>query len=370
MHSHIRKFISKNAEIRRSVAENLFIFIASIIQQKTVNLNELKNEVGKITQKYKTDEESHYKRLTRFLQHNCLSTLWVHALRYGLELLHQKIETCYVDATEWQIGLFHLHILVLATDYKGIAIPIYFEVFKHKGVLSEAERMAFMERACSICPLAQTTLIGDREFIGDAWFTCLVNLGMNFIIRIRKNMYQKNLCSGRSYESLLKRAKRKGKASELITIKDTTFRLWVIHKENDQKEPFIYILTNILNKREVPDLYRLRWKIELLFKYFKTNGYNLEDLRITDLNKIRLIITMLTLACIFTILAGKDREKEKPTKQKKYADGRTFDAVSTFKRGESFLKQHFISLTRFLDLIHFLNVEIKGDLPYDIHFVQ
>ena len=125
-----------------------------------------------------------------------------------------------------------------------------------------------------------------------------------------------------------------------------------------------------MDKREVPDLYRLRWKIELLFKYFKTNGYNLEDLRITDLNKIRLIITLLTLACIFTILAGKDREKEKPTKQKKYADGRTFDAVSVFKRGESFLKQHFISLTRFLDLIQFLNVDMKGKLPYDINFVQ
>lgn len=370
MHSHISKFISKNTAIRRSVAENLFIFIACIIQGKTVNLNDLKNQVGKITKKYKTDEESHYKRLTRFLQHNRLSTLWIHALSYGLELLNQKIENCYLDATEWKIGVFHLHILVLATDYKGIAIPIYFEVFEHKGVLSEDERMVFMQRASDFCSLAQTTLIGDREFIGDAWFTCLVSLGMNFIIRIRKNMYQENLCNGRTYQRLQKRAKRKGKASELIEMNGITLRVWVISKENDQKEPFIYILTNILDKREVPNLYRLRWKIELLFKYFKTNGYNLEDLRITDLNKIRLIVTLLTLACIFTILAGKDREKEKPTKQKKYADGRTFDAVSVFKRGESFLKQHFISLTRFLDLIQFLNVDIKGKLPYDINFVQ
>ena len=116
MHSHIHKFISKNAAICRCVAENLFIFIACVIQQKTVNLNELKNQVGKITQKYKTDEESHYKRLTRFLQHNRLSTLWVYALGYGLELLNQKIKTCYLDATECQIGLLYLHILVLATD--------------------------------------------------------------------------------------------------------------------------------------------------------------------------------------------------------------------------------------------------------------
>ena len=96
MHSHISKFISKNTEIRRSVAENLFIFIACVIQQKTINLNDLKNEVGKITQKHKTHEESHYKRLTRFLQYNCLSTLWIHALNYGLELLNQKFENCYL----------------------------------------------------------------------------------------------------------------------------------------------------------------------------------------------------------------------------------------------------------------------------------
>ena len=57
-------------------------------------------------------------------------------------------------------------------------------------------------------------------------------------------MYQKNLCNGRTYQNLQKRAKRKGKASELIKINGTTLRLWVIDKANDQQEPFIYILTN------------------------------------------------------------------------------------------------------------------------------
>jgi hypothetical protein len=69
------------------VAENLFIFIACIIQQKTVNLNDLKNRVGKITKKYKTYEESYYKRLTRFLQHSRLFMLCIHTLSYALEWL-------------------------------------------------------------------------------------------------------------------------------------------------------------------------------------------------------------------------------------------------------------------------------------------
>jgi hypothetical protein len=81
-----------------------------------------------------------------------------------------------------------------------------------------------MQRASGFCSLAQTTLIGDREFIGDAWCTCLVSLEMNFIIRIRKNRYQQNLCNGRTYKSLQKRAKSKGKASELIKINSTTLR--------------------------------------------------------------------------------------------------------------------------------------------------
>lgn len=108
-----------------------------------------------------------------------------------------------------------------------------------------------------------------------------------------------------------------------------------------------------------------------MFKHFKTNGYNLEDLRIVDLHKIKLIFSMLTLAFIFAILTVKQQEKLKPIKPKKYADGRVFDAVSTFKRGQSFLKQHFISLTQFLEIIQILERSINSiKLTTNTHFVQ
>lgn len=102
-------------------------------------------------------------------------------------------------------------------------------------------------------------------------------------------MFKNNLLNGRSYASLQKRAIKKGKASELVQIEDLLFRLWVIHKQNDdQKEPFVYILINVVDKTKITNLYCLQWwNIELLFKHLKTNEYNLEDLRIIDLNKIR-----------------------------------------------------------------------------------
>lgn len=40
----------------------------------------------------------------------------------------------FLDGTEWKIGSFELHVLVIAAQVKGIAIPVYFKVYGHKGV--------------------------------------------------------------------------------------------------------------------------------------------------------------------------------------------------------------------------------------------
>jgi transposase len=128
---------------------------------------------------------------------------------------------------------------------------------------------------------------------------------------------------------------------------------------NDPKEPLIYILTNVLTKRNAPSLYKLRWKIENLFKHLKTNGYNLEDLRMTNLCKIRLVFSMVVLAYIMAILAALDERKSKPSKKKTYKDGRSFDAVSVFKQGQALIKQRFVNLSQFLGLVQFLNVKMS-----------
>ena len=84
--------------------------------------------------------------------------------------------------------------------------------------------------------------MADREFIGDSWFIHFAELQLNFIIRIRKGMYKKNLLAGRSYAHLQKRANKKGQASTLIELEGAVFRLWVIHKHPPHiHEPFIYI---------------------------------------------------------------------------------------------------------------------------------
>lgn len=364
MHPHLNKFRLYYGDYGRSTTQNLFIIIGCLIQGKTVNLYDLKDEVGKISEKCKSKSDSHYRRLTRFFTKSSTSLLWVSILNYGIDLLGKDTRLCYLDGTEWSIGKFNLHCLVLAVDYQGVAMPIYFKIYQHKGVLSQKERISFMELANKFCQLTDSIIIADREFIGESWFANFSALSLHFVIRLRKGQYKNNLIGLSSYLKLEKRALKKGKASSLVIINGLTFRLWVVKNAvRNYGEPLVYILTTILDKRNTPDLYRFRWKIECLFKHLKTNGYNLEDLRMTNLDKIRLLISMVTLAYIIAIVMAFDKRKKEPVKKKYYKNGTSFDVVSVFKQGQSLLKQSFITLGGLLKIIQFLRTTWTVPIP-------
>lgn len=371
MLAQIDKFNSNYGIYSRSMVKNLFVVLSSIIQAKTVNLYLLKDEMGKILAKYNIYSESHYRRLTRFFTYAGKTNLWASVLRYGLDLLEKDIKLLYLDGTEWYIGVFKLHILFLAVDYKGVAVPVYFKLYSHKGVLSEKERILFLEAAIAFLDLKDCSIIADREFIGDNWFIKFRVHSIDFIIRLRKNQY-KSIIGEKSYKMLEKKAVKKKKSSVLIQIDGWPFRLWVLKNktQNNDKEPLIYILTSVLDKSNVTDLYRLRWKIELLFKHFKSNGYNLEDLRMTNLDKIKLLIAILTLAYILAVLTAFDERKNKKMNTKTYKDGRKFDTISVFKQGQSLLKQSFITLKGFLVRIQFIGTSNLHQVPKEILFVQ
>jgi len=332
--------------------KNLFLILGAILQAKTVNLYALRDEIGKLLGDKKTKVESHYRRLTRFFVDNKDSELWSLILRFGYVLLGENFKYLYVDGTEWKIGLFKVHILVLAADILGVAVPLYFKVYEHKGVLSEVERMAFIKSCSLIYDLKDKVLIADREFIGDEWFSVLVALGCDFVIRIRKNQYCHSGERKHSYEKTRQRALRKGKASMLITTLQGSYRLWMVRNEQpNQKELLVYLLTSLVSEQDGDQVYKFRWKIEYCFKHLKTNGFRLEDLNLKDINKIRLLVAIVILAYIVCIYQAFHNRKKEPVRKKKYKDGSCYDEISLFKQGASIVKQEFKSLKELLIML-------------------
>lgn len=229
--------------------------------------------------------------------------------------------------------------MVLAAQVKGVAVPVYFKVYQHKGVLSENERINFIRKAFVIIDLQGKLLIADREFIGKDWFGNLVDFGLNFVIRLRKEMY---LAQIENYRKLEKKALKKGYSQAIFSINGENYRIEMWRSSN-KDEPIIYLITNVLTKKRVGKQYAKRWKIEYCFKHLKTNGFNLEDMSLTDLKKIRLMISLVIVAYVLAIREGMIQEKIQKVRVIKYKNGDKLPAVSIFRNGLQSISNQIVS---------------------------
>lgn len=297
----------------KNTEKNSILFLNTLIQSQTLNVYKQKDHVNKVLNYDKTNDSdnpkelSHYKRLLRFIDNHSTSNLWQDNLKKGLLLLKEKDSILYLDATKWEIGEFPLHILVLGVRYHGVCVPIYYEVYEHEGVLGQEERIEFMKKALEFVDFKGKTLLCDREFIGVEWFDFLKKSDINFIIRLRFKAYYTHFSSKDLYFKHIEKAKKKGFSSCIITIEGQKFCVEFWKNKNltfEKNEDVIILITNILNKRKVGRKYHFRWELEYCFRHLKSNGFNLQDLSITDVLKIRLIISFLILAYIFCILEG------------------------------------------------------------------
>lgn len=162
--------------------------LISLIQVRTVNLAEL---VCGFTGKAKP--LSKYQRMQRFFRS---FTLDMNRLAYWVmsvfDLLDQPVYLS-LDRTNWQWGKQPINILMLSVVYKGIALPLCWQLLVKKGNSDTDERIALIKRFIAIFgKKAIAALLADREFIGDKWFSWLQKEKISFCIRIKNNTITTN----------------------------------------------------------------------------------------------------------------------------------------------------------------------------------
>ncbi len=77
---------------------------------------------------------------------------------------------------------------MLAIVYRGIAIPILWTLLNKRGNSDTKERIAFDSTLYShfFGKDRIVNVFADREFIGEQWFTWLIEQDINFCIRVKK----------------------------------------------------------------------------------------------------------------------------------------------------------------------------------------
>lgn len=266
----------------------------------------------------------------------------VEVARLVLRLL--KIEALYtiaIDRTEWQLGTQWVNVLMLSIAYRGISIPLLWTVLDEKGCSDDAERKEILQKFIDEFGAQSIRFVtADREFCSKEWLKYLIEKRISYRLRIKASYQITNARGAQVRASRLCRSLKINQRQELRGKR----LLWaqavfvaVCRKEDGDN---VLVIASEQSGRILLE-YGERWKIETLFGILKTRGFRLEDTHLTEVERIAKLLSLLTIAVSWAMLAGELEVQATPLKTKKH--GRL--EKSLFRLGFETLRNCFCQLT-------------------------
>ena len=302
-------------------------FITSLIICSTVNLNKISLWINS-----KAKNESNYRGIQRFFQ-----KFMMNYAEYGkFVILHlPKKDRFYLvmDRTNWKFGKIDINILMLGIIHKKMCFPLCWMLLDKKGSSSTSERKELLSNAIDLLGKQRIiALLGDREFIGVNWFKFLIDKGIEFHIRLPKqikigSVLQENR---KPITHILRYWKENVKIDYHKKLDICGFKLYLFGMRSKKDHCIIVSSKNNLNSLEK---YQLRWTIENMFGAFKTRGFNFEDTHMKDLEKIKKLIVLVSIVYVWCVLIGLWYEETVPIRLMTLGRKR----LSTFRYGFNYL---------------------------------
>jgi hypothetical protein len=370
MYAHLlNKFKESHPEWQAGLLKNTLLMVALILDRQTVCLWKLKGSIGKFLGNTQTDSRSHYQRIKRWFWNSLEQKyVWLILLETSAGLLKKMTEIIIIDGTSWQWGGQTYHFLTLSVLYKGVAIPIWWIELGRLGISNQKQRKILFIGALKVLKLLGKTLIGDREYIGIMWLKYLKNNGLAFVIRLREKNYNDAINStGKPIEKLEKKAEKRlgqvfSKHFELNG--ESYFFVLTAYKDRSGKIEILRLITTLAYASKAVELYKLRYRIESLFKHLKSNGFDLEALHLQSSRKVKLMMALVVLAYTLSIIYGLKGYKRKYPPLKHGSP-----AMSVFRVGIELWQNHLGSFIFFLEkaLEYFNRVFEKKKYPLVIN---
>jgi hypothetical protein len=224
-----------------------------------------------------------------------------------------------IDRTEWQLGTRWVNVLMLSVGYKNLSLPLFWIVLEEKGCSDNVERKAILE--CFISEFGTQSIkfvTADREFASKEWLEFLVERKISFRLRIKasaqitdkrgKTIRASKMCQ------TLKIGERMEFQRRRKLWKQSVFAAVCRKQDGDN----VIVVSSERSGRILLE-YSQRWQIETLFGCLKTRGFRLEDTHLTKSERISSLLSLLTLAFCWGILAGEFAVHQTPLKIKKHS---------------------------------------------------
>lgn len=257
-----------------------------------------------------------------------------------------KIEppfTIAIDRTEWQLGKSWVNVLLLSVTYRSVSIPVFWTVMDEKGCSDNQERKEILEKFITEFGLETIRFVtADREFCSKEWLSFLIKKKISYRLRIKAN-YQITNAKG----ELIRASKlcRTLKINERLELKGKR-KLWnnLVYVAVCKKEDGDNVL--VISSEQSGKIlleYGMRWQIETLFGVLKTRGFRLEDTHLREPERVSKLLSLVTIAVSWAMLAGELEAQRKPLKIKKHGNLEK----SIFRLGFEVLRNCFCQITTY-----------------------
>ena len=130
------------------------------------------------------------RRFYRFFQHVTLDNSAAARIVVSMLGLCGKPWVLAMDRTNWEFGKISINILMVSVIWNGVGIPLIWSLLPSEGNSNTPARTDLLDRLKAAFPdMRVARLLGDREFIGDAWMAYLQREHVPFVLRLRENQY-------------------------------------------------------------------------------------------------------------------------------------------------------------------------------------
>ena len=351
--------VAKHIDLSVTRRETLSWLALLIMQHGTISLWRLAAYVASAAQ-----IASVRRRFYRFFQFTRLDSALAARVVVDLLRLGGKPWVLAMDRTNWDFGKITINILMISVAWNGMGIPLLWMLLPSAGNSSTSERTELLDRLRAAFPDTKiAALMGDREFIGDAWMAFLYREKIPFILRLRENQYV--LREGYAPMPISVIAQHL-KVREKMIVKgycwlgcqnetlSSSVRLVVMRLASGE----LLALACSGKPRHALAAYRQRWTIESMFANLKTKGFALEATHLTDPDKLCTLLALLAFAVAMTVKTGVAMARLHPIPVKKH--GRR--AWSLFALGLHTLRKIFAAASPD-QIIAFLAELLSPKLP-------
>ena len=355
----LSRAVAKHIDLSVTRRETLAWLTLLIMQQGTICLWRLAASVASAAQ-----TDSVRRRFYRFFQFVRLDGTLSARVVVDLLGLSGKPWVLAIDRTNWDFGKTTINILMISVVWNGMGIPLIWMLLPTAGNSSTAERTALLDRLRAVfADLKIAALMGDREFIGDAWMAHLQRENIPFILRLRENQHvlragyvalpisaiAQHLEVGD--KMIVKGGCRLGRQDETLS---APVRLVVTRLASGE----LLALACSGCARHALARYRQRWTIETMFGNLKSKGFALEATHLTDPDKLATLLALLAFALALSVKTGVATARRHPVPIKKH--GRR--ARSLFALGLHTLRKIFVAASP-AQVIAFLDQLLSPKLP-------